>query len=368
MRNISDAMKAHLAGESTTLTTLWKLNRIDGAVFGFTDLDADVVYNDGTGSLRYLASTGFIPSSIEATSALAVDNLEIQGVLDSSTITDTDLLAGKWDRAEVRVYRVNYRDLTMGHEYLNRGILGEVSSGRNAFQAEMRGLTQHLQQQMAEVVQPTCVAMFGDAKCGKAIASFTFAGAVTGVINGQSFVTNLTAATNYFAKGKMAWLTGNNAGLSMDIKFFGGAPNYTTLTFTGPITGGTITPTVPSGKTFALDHSVVSDLGVTYKLSDTPSATETYEPTTGGIYYFNTLDEGKTVTITYAVMDYTTSATGQVDLQLYMPYPIQVGDTFSAVAGCDKTMTVCKNSFSNIVNFRGFPHLPGRDRLISGKS
>jgi uncharacterized phage protein (TIGR02218 family) len=43
------------------------------------------------------------------------------------------------------------------------------------------------------------------------------------------------------------------------------------------------------------------------------------------------------------------------------PAPIDEGDTFSVKAGCDKTFATCKSKFSNAVNFRGFPHLPGND-------
>jgi len=41
------------------------------------------------------------------------------------------------------------------------------------------------------------------------------------------------------------------------------------------------------------------------------------------------------------------------------------GDTFSIVAGCDKSPDACQNKFANIVNFRGFPHMPGNDRVIA---
>jgi uncharacterized phage protein (TIGR02218 family) len=44
---------------------------------------------------------------------------------------------------------------------------------------------------------------------------------------------------------------------------------------------------------------------------------------------------------------------------------IQVGDVFSIVAGCDKSPDSCRNKFANIVNFRGFPHMPGNDRVIA---
>ena len=36
---------------------------------------------------------------------------------------------------------------------------------------------------------------------------------------------------------------------------------------------------------------------------------------------------------------------------------IQVGDTFSVKAGCDKTLATCKTKFSNVANFGGFPHI-----------
>lgn len=43
---------------------------------------------------------------------------------------------------------------------------------------------------------------------------------------------------------------------------------------------------------------------------------------------------------------------------------IEVGDTLNVYAGCDKTATTCKNTFSNIVNFQGFPFVPGRDSVM----
>jgi uncharacterized phage protein (TIGR02218 family) len=47
------------------------------------------------------------------------------------------------------------------------------------------------------------------------------------------------------------------------------------------------------------------------------------------------------------------------------PKAVQVGDTFEVTAGCDKTFETCKAKFDNVVNFRGFPHMPGNDRAFS---
>lgn len=48
-----------------------------------------------------------------------------------------------------------------------------------------------------------------------------------------------------------------------------------------------------------------------------------------------------------------------------MPDTIEVGHTFSITAGCDKQVSTCRSKFSNIANFRGFPHIPGNDFALS---
>lgn len=45
--------------------------------------------------------------------------------------------------------------------------------------------------------------------------------------------------------------------------------------------------------------------------------------------------------------------------------PIMVGDTFTVTAGCDKTLATCRDRFANVDNFRGFPHIPGNDFIMS---
>lgn len=43
---------------------------------------------------------------------------------------------------------------------------------------------------------------------------------------------------------------------------------------------------------------------------------------------------------------------------------VQVGDEFTAVAGCRKTREVCRDKFSNIINFQGEPDRPTTDDVI----
>ena len=53
------------------------------------------------------------------------------------------------------------------------------------------------------------------------------------------------------------------------------------------------------------------------------------------------------------------------DIFTSMPFPndIEVGDTFTVIAGCDKRPITCRTTFDNIVNFRGEPFVPGSDYI-----
>lgn len=56
---------------------------------------------------------------------------------------------------------------------------------------------------------------------------------------------------------------------------------------------------------------------------------------------------------------------GAFTLQLGTVLPIQVGDTFTAIAGCRKRlMEDCKAKFNNVLNFQGEPHRPTPDELL----
>jgi uncharacterized phage protein (TIGR02218 family) len=56
---------------------------------------------------------------------------------------------------------------------------------------------------------------------------------------------------------------------------------------------------------------------------------------------------------------------GAFDLWQPVRAPLMVGMTFTVTAGCDKTHATCRAKFSNIANFRGFPHMPGNDYLTA---
>lgn len=58
---------------------------------------------------------------------------------------------------------------------------------------------------------------------------------------------------------------------------------------------------------------------------------------------------------------------GQTAIELWQAAgaPIAPLDAFIARAGCDKQFSTCKAKFANGVNFRGFPHMPGDDFVLT---
>lgn len=274
MRTLSEDLSAHIAQEVTTLATCWKVTRKDTTVLGFTDHDVDLVV-DGT---LYKARSGMTPTAVSASLGLQVDNMDIEGLLSDETITETDVIAGKYDYAEVSVFMVNYMDIGAGKLKLTTGWLGEVTLKGQQFVAEIRSLSQRLQQTIGEVYTSTCRANLGDVRCAKNLSSFTVTGTISAVQTNERFNDeDREEDTGYFSYGKITFTSGDNEGFTTEIR------DYTNGTFT-----------------------------------------------------------------------------------LFIPTPkaLQVGDTYEAVAGCDKRLDSCISRFNNALNFRGEPHVPGTDKLL----
>lgn len=81
---------------------------------------------------------------------------------------------------------------------------------------------------------------------------------------------------------------------------------------------------------------------------------------TGGVV---TWTAGANDGLSMEVADFNTG--GGFVLALPMPYDIAEGDTYSAVPGCLKRRAEdCVTKFNNVVNFRGFPDVPGNDKVV----
>ena len=47
------------------------------------------------------------------------------------------------------------------------------------------------------------------------------------------------------------------------------------------------------------------------------------------------------------------------------PLDIQPGDSFTVLAGCEKTIEICRSKFNNVLNYGGFPRIPQQDFILS---
>lgn len=280
MRTLPAGMQTHLDTGATTLCWCWKVTRADATVQGFTDHDNDVAFD----SVTYAASTGFTATEIKDSTGLNVDNLDVEGALDSSSLNEDDLAAGEYDNATVEIFRVNWQD-TSQRLLMRKGSIGQVRRLENKFIAEIRGLAHELNQKQGRVYQKACDADLGDSRCGVNLASATFKGSGTIDVAESTYrftATGLTAYTSgWFVGGKLTWTSGNNNGYSMEVKYH-------------TYDGVTVTLELWENPAFALGSS----------------------------------------------------------------------DTFDITAGCDKLFDTCKTKFSNTVNFRGFPHIPGNRYVL----
>jgi uncharacterized phage protein (TIGR02218 family) len=77
---------------------------------------------------------------------------------------------------------------------------------------------------------------------------------------------------------------------------------------------------------------------------------------TGGV------NDGRTMEVKRHVL----GSGGLVEIELWrrMSEPVAIADTFDITAGCDKTFPACQAKFDNVVNFRGFPHIPGNKYVL----
>lgn len=207
-----------LNDEVTTAAWCWKLTLKDGTVFGFTNHDEDIVSNNVT----YEAATGFVPTAVETSNNMSVDNLEVEGFLDSASINENDIAIGRFDFAKVEIFVCNWMKLKDPLFITRKGTIGQVKHSKYGFQAEVRGLLEAYQQSAGIVYQKTCRAKLGDAKCTVNVNSLSVAGTVTQVNADGTFNTSLTQGQGYFDYGIMSFTAGTNMGGQYEVKTFAG--------------------------------------------------------------------------------------------------------------------------------------------------
>lgn len=281
MTELAGGLREHLASGVTTVCRAWAVERRDGVVFGFTDHDQDLAFD----AIAFKAESGMTARALQQTSGLSVDNSEAVGALSSAAISEADLLAGRFDGAGVRAWIVNWADASQ-RTLIFRGSLGEIVRSGGAFSAELRGLSDALNQQQGRAFQQGCSAVLGDASCAFDLRQpgFFVEAPVKEVFGRGAFGFGDVGAfpDQWFERGRLTLLDGEARGLVAVVK------------------------------------------------SDR----------TGGL--------GR-----------------RVELWEQIGPRVHVGDIVRLETGCDKMPKTCRDKFDNFLNFRGFPHIPGEDWLLS---
>lgn len=274
---VSTNLRAEMTGALQKLATCMLITRSDGAVYGFTTHDKPLTVS----GVVYEAAASFSATDVASNSNLDVDNLTVEGILSSASITEEDLRAGRWDYAAFRIFIVNWADLTMGDYKVRAGRLGEVQVHKQTFSVELLGLMEAYGISIGELTSPMCRASLGDARCG-----FNLTGSPSSTVTGTivtadtDFFTlhdsSRVEADGYFDEGVITFTSGDNAGIAREVKAY--------------VVGTWITKTP-------------------------------------------------------------------------IPYDA-TGATYTMTRGCNRRFETCRDTFNNVINFRGEPWLRGNDALI----
>ncbi len=282
MRAIPQGLQDKLDGGATTLCWCWKIIRNDGVVLGFTEHDSDLQFDN----LVWSASAGLNPGVIENAVGFTSDSGLASGALTLSGISADDIDLGKYNQAEIEVWRVDWQDTTL-RVGIWSGEIGDITRTEHGFEAEIAGSARKLGRSFGRVFSKLCDAELGDARCTKDVSASPFSRStnVTRLVGSAQFaVASLnTAQPDWFSEGIVQWIDGQNVGQSQRIsQYF---------------------------------QNGVEDV---FTLAELPVR------------------------------------------------PIVIGDAMTVVSGCNKSIDHCIDKFSNILNFRGCPFMPGNDSIIAG--
>lgn len=201
-----------------TVALAWTIARRDGVTIGLTDHDRDFAI-DG---LAHRAAPGMVPAAVKRSGDLEADTTEIAGALSATAIGEADLLAGRWDGAQVRVRAVDWTSGAVLAE-LGGGTIGAVDMGEAGFTAELRGVAAALDRPVAEATSPGCRAELGDRRCRVAMSGRRRFARVLGVAGATVTLDAGEPLSNSYGDGLLRWFGGANCGLESAVARSAGA-------------------------------------------------------------------------------------------------------------------------------------------------
>lgn len=211
MSDFSNAFQSHLSNDCTTLCHCWLVKRRDGVGFGFTDHDLPLSV---AGSLCK-PQGGFSQTEARNSLGMAVDTVDVEGVLSADELKESDIAAGLFDGAEVQTLLVNWQDTTQ-FSVLRKSTIGKITRADGRFLAEMESLSASLDKPNGRILRRECDARLGDARCGFKLdnARFSGAGIVQETFSSGMFLVNGLEdyANDWFAFGEIKWTSGHLQG------------------------------------------------------------------------------------------------------------------------------------------------------------
>ena len=112
------------------------------------------------------------------------------------------------------------------------------------------------------------------------------------------------------------------------------------------------------------DVSGFSTTGTVTHVSSRVVIRDSTKATTAGywnsalITFISGSNAGREVEVSSSLSD------GTFNLFLPVAFPAQIGDAFTLRRGCDKRYETCRDVYNNLINFRGFPHVPGNTKVL----
>lgn len=215
MRDIEPGLAAHFETGATTICRAWKISRKDGVTLGFTDHDRDLIFDDTV----FRAASGLDAAAIQASTGLSVDNSAAIGVLNDLGLEEKDIRAGRYDDAEICAYAVNWA-ATDQRMLQFRGTIGEIRRSGGVFEAEVRGLSETLNQPQGRAFHRECSAVLGDASCKFNVTDPGYSAEISVPAGRVRFAAeglgDFDAA--WFERGTIEVLSGVNAGMRRSLR------------------------------------------------------------------------------------------------------------------------------------------------------
>lgn len=347
MRTVSAGLKAAMSATPHTLGWLGQFVFADGTTIRVSGTGQDQEFDSQTwtadksfkGSTLKFSGDGTVPDG-DVTAPAAI----------SDAYTSEDVYAGTFEGMLITLFIVSFDSPSNGGMQLGPYQVSEINyddRGRIAV-FEVRGILQRAKEITVEELSVSCRSDLGDPRpgfCNLPLYPDDVARSTAYAVGDYMRVSD---AGDYHNRMFQCTTAGTTAGSAP-------AYNYTVAATT---TDGTAVFTaaeawVRSG----VIATRTDDSDFTATLTETRAVDGWF--TNGAIKWTSGQNAGL-----YNQVRAWTRSTNRIQVWGAARWPVAVSDTFEIVPGCDKTFPMCKDRFSNSINFRAEKDLPGQAFLI----